>query len=92
MTIRNTAALACSAIALSLGLTLAPAAFAQQTMQQPQSMSGTTTMPAPMAGDNMAKDTMAKDTMAKDSMAKDTMAKDAMPMAPAPMMNDNMKK
>lgn len=91
MTIRKTATLACSAFALSLGVTLAPAAFAQQTMQQPAMSGTTTTMPAPAMAPAMAKDSMAKDTMSKD-MAKDTMAKDAMPMSPAPMMNDSMKK
>jgi pentapeptide MXKDX repeat protein len=49
-----------SAIVISLGLALAPSAFAQDKMNK----------------DGMAKDGMAKDGMSKDGMSKDGMKKD----------------
>jgi pentapeptide MXKDX repeat protein len=66
MTIRTRIALVASAAALSLGVALAPAAFADETMKKDT-----------MSKDSMAKDSMKKDTMSKDSMKKDdTMSKD----------------
>jgi pentapeptide MXKDX repeat protein len=61
MTISTRIALGISALVLSLSLTLAPAAFAQDKMGK---------------DDGMKKDTMSKDTMKKDTMKKDTMKKD----------------
>jgi pentapeptide MXKDX repeat protein len=65
-------ALALSAATLSLGLMLAPAAFAQDNMKKDGMAKDT------MSKDGMKKDTMSKDGMAKDGMAKDGMAKDGM--------------
>jgi pentapeptide MXKDX repeat protein len=61
MTTSTRIALGISAAALSLGLALAPAAFAQDKMGK---------------DDAMKKDSMSKDTMKKDTMSKDTMKKD----------------
>jgi pentapeptide MXKDX repeat protein len=70
MTIRTRIALGVSAAILSLGLALAPAAFAQDKMGKDDGM---------MKKDTMAKDGMKKDTMSKDDgMKKDTMSKDGM--------------
>ena len=57
MTIRTRIALGVSAAALSLGLALSPAAFAQDKMGKDDGM--------------MKKDTMSKDGMKKDTMSKD---------------------
>lgn len=62
MTIRTRIVLGVSAAALSLGLALAPAAFAQDKMGKDDGM--------------MKKDTMSKDGMKKDHMSKDGMKKD----------------
>ncbi|MDE5444979.1 pentapeptide MXKDX repeat protein [Bradyrhizobium sp. CSA207] len=71
MTIRTRIALGVSAAALSLGLALSPAAFAQDKMGKDDGM---------MKKDTMHKDgMMKKDTMSKDDgMKKDTMSKDGM--------------
>ena len=61
MTISTRIALGMSAAVLSLGLALAPAAFAQDKMGK---------------DDGMKKDTMSKDSMKKDTMSKDGMKKD----------------
>ncbi|HEX9468236.1 MAG TPA: pentapeptide MXKDX repeat protein [Bradyrhizobium sp.] len=77
MTIRTRIALGVSAAVLSLGLALAPAAFAQDKMGK---------------DDGMKKDTMSKDKMGKDDgMKKDTMSKDAMKKDDG-MKKDEMKK
>jgi len=63
MTISTRIALGISAAALSLGLALAPVAFAQDAMKKDDGM--------------MKKDTMSKDDgMKKDAMSKDAMKKD----------------
>ena len=71
MTIRNRIVLGVSAVALSLGLALSPAAFAQDKMGKDDGM---------MKKDTMSKDgMMKKDTMSKDDgMKKDHMSKDGM--------------
>jgi pentapeptide MXKDX repeat protein len=71
MTIRNRIVLGVSAAALSLGLALSPAAFAQDKMGKDDGM---------MKKDTMSKDgMMKKDTMSKDDgMKKDHMSKDGM--------------
>jgi len=71
MTIRTRILLAVPAAALSLGLALAPAAFAQDKMGKDDGM---------MKKDTMSKDgMMKKDTMSKDDgMKKDHMSKDGM--------------
>jgi pentapeptide MXKDX repeat protein len=61
MTISTRIAFGISAAALSLGLALAPAAFAQDKMGK---------------DDGMKKDSMSKDAVKKDTMSKDTMKKD----------------
>jgi pentapeptide MXKDX repeat protein len=78
MTIRTRIALGVSAAVLSLGLALAPAAFAQDKMGK---------------DDGMKKDTMSKDAMKKDEgMKKDTMSKDGMKKDDAMKKDDGMKK
>jgi pentapeptide MXKDX repeat protein len=77
MTIRSRVALGLSAAVLSLGLALAPAAFAQDKMGKDDGMKKET-----MSKDGMKKDTMSKD----DAMKKDTMSKDGM------KKDDGMKK
>lgn len=71
MTIRTRIVLGVSAAALSLGLALAPAAFAQDKMGKDDGM---------MKKDTMSKDgMMKKDHMSKDDgMKKDHMSKDGM--------------
>jgi pentapeptide MXKDX repeat protein len=70
MTIRNRLALCIPAAALSLGLALAPAAYAQDKMGKDDGMT---------KKDTMSKDGMKKDTMSRDdAMKKDTMSKDGM--------------
>jgi pentapeptide MXKDX repeat protein len=72
MTIRTGIALGISAAVLSLSLTLAPAAFAQDKMGKDDGMKKET-----MSKDSMKKDTMSKDDgMKKDTMSKDHMKKD----------------
>ena len=61
-------ALRVSAVVVSLGLALAPAAFAQDKMSKDDGMKK----------DTMSKDGMKKDTMSHDGMKKDTMSKDGM--------------
>ncbi len=77
MTIRNYVALGTTIAALSLGLTLAPAAFAQDKMGNDSMMKkDSTSKDMMMKKDTMSKDTMKKgDSMQKDSMKKDDMAK-----------------
>ena len=75
MTIRTRIVLGISAAALSLGLALTPAAFAQDKMGKDDGMMKKDTM----SKDGMKKDTMSKDAMSKDDgMKKDTMSKDGM--------------
>ncbi|MBR0990152.1 pentapeptide MXKDX repeat protein [Bradyrhizobium japonicum] len=71
MIIRTRIVLGVSAAVLSLGLALAPAAFAQDKMGKDDGM---------MKKDTMSKDgMMKKDTMSKDDgMKKDHMSKDGM--------------
>jgi pentapeptide MXKDX repeat protein len=71
MTIRTRIVLGVSAAALSLGLALSPAAFAQDKMGKDDGM---------MKKDTMSKDgMMKKDTMSKDDgMKKDHMSKEGM--------------
>ena len=66
MTIRTRITLGISAVALSLSLVLAPAAFAQDKMNKDDAMKK----------DSMSKDSMSKDTTSKDAMSKDGMKKD----------------
>ncbi|SHJ26716.1 pentapeptide MXKDX repeat protein [Bradyrhizobium lablabi] len=78
MTIRTRIALGVSAVVVSLGLALAPAAFAQDKMGK---------------DDGMKKDSMSKDAMKKDDgMKKDTMSKDGMKKDDAMKKDDGMKK
>jgi pentapeptide MXKDX repeat protein len=56
---------AVAALAFSLGVTLAPAAFAEDQGKK-DAMSHST-----QAKDSMSKDAMSKDAMGKDSMKKD---------------------
>ena len=79
MTIRNRLALAAAIFAFSLGVTFAPAAFAEDPAKTDAMSHGT------KAKDSMGKDSMSKDSMSKDSMSKDSMSKDA-------MGKDSMKK
>jgi pentapeptide MXKDX repeat protein len=71
MTISTRIAVGISAAVLTLGLALAPAAFAQDKMGKDDGMKKDT-----MSKDSMKKDTMSKDGMKKDSMSKDGMKKD----------------
>jgi pentapeptide MXKDX repeat protein len=71
-----------SAVALTFGLMLTPAAFAQD---KTGTMGNDTTSKDAMSNGTMSKDTMGKDAMSKDAMGKDTMAKDS-------MKKDEMKK
>jgi len=57
-----------STAVLTLGLALAPAAFAQDKMSKDDGMKK----------ESMSKDHMKKDTMSKDHMKKDTMSNDGM--------------
>jgi pentapeptide MXKDX repeat protein len=83
MTIRTRIVLGVSAAALSLGLALSPAAFAQDKTGKDDGMMKKDTM----SKDGMKKDTMSKDAMSKDEgMKKDTMSKDGM------KKDDGMKK
>jgi pentapeptide MXKDX repeat protein len=65
MTIGNRMVVAVAALAFSLGVTLAPAAFAEDQGKK-DAMSHST-----QAKDSMSKDAMSKDAMGKDSMKKD---------------------
>jgi len=71
MTISTRIAVGISAAVLTLGLALAPGAFAQDKMGKDDGMKKDT-----MSKDSMKKDTMSKDGMKKDSMSKDGMKKD----------------
>jgi len=74
MTIRTRIALGVSAAALSLGVALSPAAFAQDKMGKDDGMMKKETM---SKDGMMKKDTMSKDDgMKKDHMSKDGMKKD----------------
>ena len=74
MTIRTRIVLGVSAAALSLGLALSPAAFAQDKMGKDDGMMKKDTM---SKEGMMKKDTMSKDDgMKKDHMSKDGMKKD----------------
>jgi pentapeptide MXKDX repeat protein len=77
MTIHNRIALGTAIAALSLGLALAPAAFAQDKMGNDNMMKkDTMSKDMMMKKDTMSKGTMKKgDSMKKDSMKKDDMAK-----------------
>ncbi|MBK3663450.1 pentapeptide MXKDX repeat protein [Bradyrhizobium diazoefficiens] len=77
MTIRTRIVLGVSAAALSLGLALSPAAFAQDKMGK---------------DDGMKKDTMSKDGMKKDTMSKDGMKKDDHMSKDGMKKDDGMKK
>jgi pentapeptide MXKDX repeat protein len=69
MTIRSRIALGVTAAVVSLGLALAPAAFAQDKMSKDDGMKK----------ENMSKDAMSKDAMKKDDgIKKDGMKNDAM--------------
>lgn len=74
MTIHNRIALGTAIAALSLGLTLAPAAFAQDKMGKDSMMKKDTMSKGTM----MKKETMSKDTMKKGDSMKDSMKKDDM--------------
>jgi len=76
-----------SAVALTFGLMLTPAAFAQD---KTGTMGNDTTSKDAMSKGTMSKDTMKKDTMGKDAMSKDAMGKDT--MAKDSMKKDEMKK
>jgi pentapeptide MXKDX repeat protein len=78
MTIRTRVTLGISAIALSLSLALAPAAFAQDKMAQDKMGKDDAMKKDTMSKDSMKKDSMSKDSMSKDTMSKDTMSKDGM--------------
>jgi pentapeptide MXKDX repeat protein len=65
-------ALGVSAAALSLGLALAPAAFAQDKMSKDDGMKKDTMM---KKDDGMKKDAMSPNAMNKDGMKKDGMVK-----------------
>lgn len=71
MAIRTRIALGISAAVLSLSLSLAPQAFAQDKMSKDDAMQKDT-----MSKSSMKKDTMSKDTMKKGMTSKDTMKKD----------------
>lgn len=82
MTIRTRIALGISAAALSLGLALSPAAFAQDKMGDKMGKD-----------DGMKKDTMSKDGMKKDAMSKDDgMKKDDHMSKDGMKKDDGMKK
>jgi pentapeptide MXKDX repeat protein len=82
MTLSSRTSRAVSAVALTFGLMLTPAAFAQD---KTGTMGNDTTSKDAMSKDTMKKDTMGKDAMSKDAMGQDTMAKDS-------MKKDEMKK
>lgn len=69
MTTKTRFALGISTAVLTLGLALAPAAFAQDKMGKDDGMKKS------MSKDHMKKDTMSKDHMKKDGMSKDGMKK-----------------
>jgi pentapeptide MXKDX repeat protein len=87
MTLSSRTSRAVSAVALTFGLMLTPAAFAQD---KTGTMGNDTTSKDTMKKDTMKKDTMKKDTMGKDAMSKDAMGKDT--MAKDSMKKDEMKK
>jgi pentapeptide MXKDX repeat protein len=92
MTFSSRTSRAVSAVALTFGLMLTPAAFAQH---KTDTMGNDTTSKDTMSEDAMSKDTMSKDTMKKDTMGKDAMSKDTMgkdTMAKDSMTKDKMKK
>lgn len=77
MTIRTRIALGISAAALSLGLALSPAAFAQDKMGDKMGKDDGMMKKDTMSKDGMKRDTMSKDDgMKKDHMSKDGMKKD----------------
>jgi pentapeptide MXKDX repeat protein len=82
MTFSSPTSRAVSTVALTFGLMLTPAAFAQD---KTGTMGKDTTNKDAMSKDTMKKDTMGKDAMSKDAMGQDTMAKDS-------MKKDEMKK
>lgn len=77
MTIHNRITLGAAIAALSVGLTLAPAAFAQDKMgNDNMTKKDTMSKDTMMKKDTMSKSTVKKgDSMKKDSMKKDDMAK-----------------
>jgi pentapeptide MXKDX repeat protein len=77
MTTRTRPTFGVLAAALSLGLALSPAAFAQDKMNDKMGKDDAMKK-GTMSKDGMKKDTMSKDTMSKDTMSKDTMSKDGM--------------
>jgi pentapeptide MXKDX repeat protein len=75
MTFSSRTSRAVSAVALTFGLMLTPAAFAQD---KTGTMGKDTTIKDTMKKDTMGKDAMSKDAMGNDTMAKDSMKKDEM--------------
>src|ERR1700756_5207482 len=79
MTNTSRASYLLSAIVVSSGLALAPAAFAQDKMTKDSMSHDSMSKDAMKKDDAMSHDAMKKDdAMAKDSMAKDAMKKDEM--------------
>jgi pentapeptide MXKDX repeat protein len=87
MTFSSRTSRAVSTVALTFGLMLTPAAFAQD---KTGTMGKGTTSKDAMSKDTMKKDTMKKDTMGNDAMSKDAMGNDT--MAKDSMKKDEMKK
>jgi len=87
MTLSSRTSRAVSAVALTFGLMLTPAAFAQD---KTGTMGKDTTIKDTMKKDTMGKDAMSKDAMGKDAMSKDAMGNDT--MAKDSMKKDEMKK
>ena len=74
MTFSSRTSRAVSAVALTFGLMLTPAAFAQD---KTGTMGNDTTSKDAMSNGTMSKDTMGKDAMSKEAMGNDTSAKDS---------------
>jgi pentapeptide MXKDX repeat protein len=87
MTFSSRTSRAVSAVALTFGLMLTPAAFAQD---KTGTMGKDTTIKDTMKKDTMGKDAISKDAMGKDAMSKDAMGNDT--MAKDSMKKDEMKK
>jgi pentapeptide MXKDX repeat protein len=75
MTFSKRIALGVAAAAISLGVSLASGAFAEDSGKT-DAVSNKDTMRKPK--DAMSKDTMSKDAMGKDAMSKDPKGKDSM--------------
>jgi pentapeptide MXKDX repeat protein len=79
MTKTMRALLSISALALSVAVAVAPAAYAQDKMSKDGMTKDTMSKDGMKKSDTMSKDGMkSHDTMSKDGMAKDGMAKDGM--------------